>query len=65
MGGLGDAIVAWLCAGDGALLSGGGSIAEFEVGGFELIAGSGKAGISSSVRVSIVISFVSQLITRR
>ena len=58
-------MVAALCAGDGALLRGGGSMAEFEVGGLVAIAGSGKGGMSSSVPVSMVISFVSVLATLR
>lgn len=58
-------MVAALCAGEGALLRGGGSMAEFEVAGLEVIAGSGRGGISSSVPVSMVISFVSVFDTRR
>lgn len=45
--------------GDGALVIGGGSIDECEVGSFEGRTGSGKDGISSSiVDVSIVICLV-------
>ena len=61
----GEAIAAALEEGEGALVRGGGSIVEFEMGcGLEGIAGSGKGGMSSSVRVSIVISFVSALAAR-
>jgi hypothetical protein len=44
--------------GDGALVNGGGSIEECEVGGFDGMIGSGKDGISSSCEVSIVICLV-------
>jgi hypothetical protein len=44
--------------GEGALVGGGGSIDECDVGGFEGIAGSGKDGMSSSCDVSMVICFV-------
>jgi hypothetical protein len=45
--------------GDGALVSGGGSIDECDVGALDGIAGSGSAGISSSAdAVSMVICFV-------
>lgn len=44
--------------GDGALVGGGGSIEECDVGGFEGIAGSGNDGMSSSCEVSMVICFV-------
>ena len=57
--------MATLGEGEGALVSGGGSIVECDVVDFVDTAGSGKAGMSSSVRVSIVISFVSTLVTRR
>ena len=56
--GLGDAAV-MLGEGDGALVSGGGSMEALEVGALDGIAGSGNAGISSSVdEVSIVICLV-------
>lgn len=56
--GLGDAAAA-LGEGEGALVIGGGSIEEDDRGGFEGIAGSGSAGISSSAEdVSIVICLV-------
>lgn len=64
-GGRGDAIVAALVDGEGALVSGGGSIEEKDVADFVGSAGSGRDGISSSVRVSIVISFVSMFDIRR
>lgn len=51
--------MAALVEGDGALVSGGGSMVEYEVIGLAGTAGSGNGGISSSVRVSIVISLVS------
>ena len=60
----GDAIAAMLGDGEGAPVRGGGSIAAWEVGGLDGTAGPGKEGISSSVRVSIVISFVSELAAR-
>jgi hypothetical protein len=44
--------------GDGALVTGGGSIEECDVGGFDGIMGSGRASISSSCEVSMVICFV-------
>ena len=45
--------------GDGALVIGGGSIEECDVGGLDGMIGSGKEGISSSVdEVSIVICWV-------
>lgn len=59
--GLGEGIAAELGEGDGALVSGGGSIFDCEAGAFDGNAGSGRSGISSSVRVSMVISFVSTL----
>lgn len=52
----GEGAAAPLGAGEGAM--GGGSIAVWEWVGLEDIAGSGRAGMSSSVRVSMVISFV-------
>jgi len=52
-------MVAALGDGEGALVRGGGSIVEYDEVDFEGIAGSGSGGISSSVRVSIVISLVS------
>lgn len=56
--GFGDAAVR-LGEGEGALVSGGGSIDECDVGALDGIAGSGKAGISSSAdEVSIVICLV-------
>jgi hypothetical protein len=55
--GLGDRAV-MLGDGDGALVTGGGSIEECDVGGFDGIMGSGKAGISSSSEVSMMICFV-------
>lgn len=61
---LGETMVAALGDGDGALVSGGGSMAKFEVSGLECIAGSGNGAISSSVPVSIVISLVSELEAR-
>jgi len=57
-------MVAKLGDGDGALVRGGGSIVECEVGGFDGTAGSGKGEISSSVLVSMVISLVSALAER-
>jgi hypothetical protein len=52
--------------GDGALVRGGGSIDEFEVGIFEGSAGSGNACISSSAdAVSIVICLVVGIACRR
>jgi hypothetical protein len=45
--------------GEGALVIGGGSMDECDVGGFDGMTGSGKEGISSSMfEVSIVICFV-------
>lgn len=44
--------------GEGALVTGGGSIDECDVGGLEGINGSGNDGMSSSCEVSIVICFV-------
>jgi hypothetical protein len=56
--GFGDA-AAMLGEGDGALVSGGGSMDALEVGALDGRAGSGNAGISSSVDdVSIVICLV-------
>lgn len=56
--GFGDA-AATLGEGEGALVRGGGSMEECDVGAFEGSAGSGNAGISSSAEdVSIVICFV-------
>ena len=52
----GEAMFAALGEGEGALVSGGGSMAACEVGGLVGIAGSGKAGMSSSPLVSMVIS---------
>lgn len=46
-------------------MRGGGSIAEKDVAGLGGTAGSGKGGMSSSVRVSMVISLVSTFDTRR
>ena len=51
-------------AGDGALVNGGGSMAACDVGALEGTAGSGRGEMSSSVRVSIVISLVSTLDAR-
>lgn len=63
--GFGDA-AARLGEGDGALVIGGGSIDECDVGALEGIAGSGKAGISSSAdEVSIVMCFVGGLAWRK
>lgn len=61
--GLGDAAVA-LGAGDGAPASGGGSMAAYDVGAFDGMTGSGSGRMSSSVRVSMVISFVSMFAVR-
>jgi len=61
----GEAIAATLGEGEGALVRGGGSIAACEVGGLEGMAGSGRAGMSSSVPVSMVISLVSAVAVRR
>jgi hypothetical protein len=44
--------------GDGALVGGGGSIDECDVGGLEGIIGSGNDGMSSSWEVSMVICLV-------
>ena len=60
----GDAIAAMLGDGEGAPVRGGGSIAAYEVGGLDGTAGPGKDGMSSSVWVSMVISFVSVLAAR-
>jgi hypothetical protein len=54
---LGDGAVI-LGDGDGALVTGGGSIEACDVGGLEGIMGSGRASISSSCEVSMVICFV-------
>lgn len=63
--GFGDA-AAKLGDGDGALVRGGGSMDECEVGAFDGIAGSGKAGISSSLEeVSMVICLVVGIAWRR
>lgn len=52
--------------GEGALVMGGGSIDECEVGGFEGIMGSGNEEISSSIlEVSIVICLVGAAAWRR
>lgn len=60
--GLGEA-AARLGEGEGALVIGGGSMDECDVGAFEGIAGSGKADISSSLdEVSIVICLVGALL---
>ena len=57
---LGDMAAAALGEGEGADVKGGGSIDEWEVGGFDGMTGSGSAGISSSAEaVSTVICFVS------
>ena len=61
----GDAIVAVLGEGEGAPVSGGGSIGACEVGGFGGTAGSGSGGMSPSPFVSIVISLVSVEARRR
>ena len=61
--GRGDAAGA-LGAGEGAPVSGGGSIAAWDVGALVGMTGSGSGGMSSSVRVSIVISFVSKFAGR-
>lgn len=64
----GEAIVATLGEGEGADVSGGGSMLECDVGGsgLEVTAGSGNGGMSSSgFRVSMAISFVSMLLPRR
>jgi len=55
--GLGDG-ADMLGDGEGALVGGGGSIDEYDVGGFEGMAGSGNDGMSSSWDVSMVICFV-------
>lgn len=52
-------MLAALTAGEGALVSGGGSMVGFGAGALVGTAGSGNEGMSSSVRVSMVISFVS------
>lgn len=57
--GRGEAMAAALGLGDGAPVNGGGSIEECEVGGLAGTAGSGSGAIASSVRVSIMMSFVS------
>lgn len=53
-----------LGAGEGALVSGGGSIVAKGAGAFVGTIGSGSGGISSSVRVSMVISLVSTVAAR-
>jgi hypothetical protein len=60
----GDAIVAALGEGEGAFVSGGGSIAANDVGGLDGTAGPGRSGMSPSALVSMVISFVSDCTTR-
>jgi hypothetical protein len=45
-------------AGDGALVKGGGSIEECDVGAADGKTGSGRDGISSSMEVSMVTCFV-------
>lgn len=56
--GLGDGADT-LGEGDGALVMGGGSMDECDVGGFEGMKGSGREGISSSMlEVSMVICLV-------
>jgi hypothetical protein len=62
--GRGEAVVVELGAGEGALVSGGGSIAEFDVGALVGNTGSGRGARSSSVLVSMVISFVSTVEVR-
>ena len=57
-------MAAMLGEGDGALVSGGGSMLECEVGGLDGNTGSGNGGISSAARESIVISLVSTLAER-
>lgn len=52
--------------GDGALVSGGGSMDAFEVGALDVSTGSGSAGISSSVdEVSMVICLVAGGVCRK
>ena len=52
--------------GEGALVMGGGSMDEWDVGGFEGMTGSGKEGISSSMfEVSMVICLVGGTVWRR
>jgi hypothetical protein len=52
--------------GEGALVMGGGSIDECDVGGFDGMTGSGKEGISSSMfEVSMVICLVGGTVWRR
>lgn len=62
--GRGEGIAAVLGEGEGALVRGGGSIDACEVVGFDGMTGSGSCGMSSSVRVSMVISLVSTLDVR-
>lgn len=50
--------------GEGALVTGGGSIDECDVGGLEGMNGSGKDGISSSCEVSMVICLVGRALWR-
>lgn len=57
--GRGEAIAAALGLGEGAPINGGGSIEECEVGGLAGTAGSGNGAMSSSVRVSMMMSLVS------
>jgi hypothetical protein len=57
-------MVATFGEGEGALVSGGGSIAANEVGAFDGTTGAGSGGRSSAALVSIVISFVSGCDTR-
>lgn len=62
--GFGDAVV--IGEGDGALVSGGGSMDECDVGALDGIAGSGSARISSSAdAVSMVICFVGGIAWRK
>lgn len=62
--GRGDAMAAILGEGDGALVSGGGSMLECDVGGLDGNTGSGSGGMSSAARESMMISFVSTLADR-
>jgi hypothetical protein len=50
--------------GEGALVTGGGSIDECDVGGLEGIIGSGSDGMSSSCEVSMVICLVGSALWR-
>jgi hypothetical protein len=61
--GLGDG-ADMLGDGEGALVTGGGSIDECDVGGLEGMIGSGNDGISSSCEVSMVICLVAGALWR-